>query len=168
MRSRIGIGLVVVLASLGASVVGASPQDKDFETLKSLQGEWVSVGEDGKAAEEVTSVWQVTAAGSAVVETLFPGTDHEMMTVYTRDGDDIVLTHYCVAGNAPRMRARASGSGRLDFNCEGGAGLASENDDHMHHATFEWVDDGHIRAEWTMLQDGKSGHTAKFDLVRRR
>ena len=46
---------------------------------------------------------RTTGGGSAVTETLFPGTAHEMMSVYHMDGDDLVLTHYCAGGNQPRM-----------------------------------------------------------------
>jgi hypothetical protein len=169
MRARDGLTVWIALTLVAWGAAAAtSPVELDFDALKSLEGEWVRLGDDGEATDEVTSRWEITAAGTAVVETLFPGTEKEMVTVYHRDGDDLVLTHYCIAGNAPRMRAKPAGAGRLEFRCEGGANLASEHEDHMHSAVLEWVDDDHIRAEWVMLEDGKPGHTAKFDLVRRR
>ena len=57
---------------------------------------------------DLVARYAVTAAGSAVVETVFPGTEHEMVTVYHADGSDLVLTHYCMEGNQPRMRAKAA------------------------------------------------------------
>ena len=38
----------------------------------------------------------------------FPGTGHAMTTVYHLDGRDLVLTHYCMGGNQPRMRAKTT------------------------------------------------------------
>ena len=61
-----------------------------LDTMKKLVGEWVMVGKDGKPTDQVASSMRVTANGSAVVETLFPGTPHEMLSVYFMDGDDLV------------------------------------------------------------------------------
>lgn len=153
--------IAAVLCATGTTPAAA----RDFVALRALAGEWTRVDGDG---EQVVSGWRVTAAGTAVIETLFPGTDREMVTVYHPDGEDLVLTHYCIAGNAPRMRARPSGTDRLEFRCEGGANLSSEKDAHMHHAVIEWVDEDHIRARWVMHENGTAAHTANFDLVRRR
>ena len=37
------------------------------------------------------------------LETEFPGTEHEMVTVITQDGADLALTHYCMLGNQPQQ-----------------------------------------------------------------
>ena len=83
-----------------------------FDRLKSLEGTWTgrSGWDEGadKGAGEVTVIYKVTAAGSAVQETLFPGTPHEMVTMYHMDGADLMLTHYCAAGNQPRMKLEPS------------------------------------------------------------
>src|SRR5579883_3440161 len=75
-----------------------------FESLKKLAGDWVQIGKDGKPAGPVVSSIRVTSAGTAVEETLFPGTAHEMVTMYHLDGGELVLTHYCALGNQPHMR----------------------------------------------------------------
>ena len=74
-----------------------STQDKrgpSWNSLKSLAGTWVQAGKDGKPSDKVVSTYRVTAAGSAIVEVLFPGSEQEMVTVYHQDGDDLLLTHY--------------------------------------------------------------------------
>lgn len=160
------IGLGVVIAMFSTVVVAA---DLGLEDLKALEGDWARVGQGGAAAEEVTSSWRVTAAGTAIVETLFPGSDHEMVTVYHRDDDRLMLTHYCAGGNQPRMReVAASGPSRLEFDCAGGTGMVSEDDAHMHHLSIEWLDADHIRTTWTSHANGAVDHVAKFDLVRMR
>ena len=100
------VGLILAGFLAGGGVDGKAA----LERLKTLAGTWRGhvVTEDGPPA---TVVYSVTAAGTAVTEALFPGTSHEMLTVYHLEGDDLVLTHYCAMGNQPRMKlARAAGT----------------------------------------------------------
>src|ERR1700722_13088585 len=76
-----------------------------LDKLKKLTGTWVEADKDGKPTDKVVSVIKVTASGSAVTETLFPGQPMEMVSVYHKDGADLVMTHYCALGNQPRMKA---------------------------------------------------------------
>ena len=111
--------------------------------------------------------YRVTAAGTTVVETLFEGTPHEMVTMYTVDGGRVALTHYCAAGNQPRMRARAGGGpGRLVFEFAGGTGFDPRRDAHMHDATLTFVDADHLHAEWTSWERGRPAGVAVFELTR--
>src|SRR5439155_8435497 len=92
-----------------------------LEKLKKLSGTWVATDKDGKPTSEVVSVFRVTSAGSAVHETIFPGTDHEMVSVYHLDGKDLVMTHYCALGNQPRMKLDAkSQPNQLVFHSRAG------------------------------------------------
>ena len=51
-----------------------------------------------------------------LVETIFPGSEHEMITVIHPDGDDLALTHYCMLGNQPQMKAAGKGEGnKVEF-----------------------------------------------------
>ena len=76
----------------------------------------------------VVSVIRITAGGSAVHETLFPGQPHEMISLYTAEGSDLVLTHFCVLGNQPRMKADSKAAGnQLAFKFAGGANLDQTN-----------------------------------------
>jgi len=71
-----------------------SPANTGFERIKALSGEWEASqapGDHGHHGGTVT--YKVTAGGSAVLETLFGGTDHEMVTLYYMEGDDLALTH---------------------------------------------------------------------------
>ncbi len=139
-----------------------------LDVIKKLSGDWVEVGPDGKPTGKVISTFHVTAGGSAVEETLFAGTPHEMITLYHMNGDDLVLTHYCVAGNQPMMKAeKQTDPNKLVFSCAGGTNMKSENDEHMHHATIVWKDADHIHSEWAEFKDGKNTMTASFDLARK-
>jgi len=80
-----------------------------FEKLKSLAGTWdaTMLKPDG---EKTTVEYRVTADGSVVMETMFVGTPHEMINMYTVDGDALLATHYCSAGNQPTLRFNAGKS----------------------------------------------------------
>ena len=151
-----------------AAVTGKPSEPSKLDPIKKLAGDWVEIGKDGKSTGKVVSTYRVTAGGSAVEEVLFAGTPHEMITLYHLDGDDLVLTHYCVAGNQPRMKAeKQTDPARLVFNCDGGTNMTSENDEHMHHATLVFKDENHIQAEWLEYKDGKQVMVAAMDLARK-
>ena len=139
-----------------------------LESISKLVGDWLKVDEDGKLTDEIVTSFRTTASGTAVVETLFPGTDHEMMTVYHQDGKDLVLTHYCAMGNQPRMKADSSSTDRkITFKCTGGSNMASENDAHMHEGRLTWLSEDRMKIEWLKFEEGKHTYTAEFKLARK-
>ncbi|MBI3461895.1 MAG: hypothetical protein HY000_02385, partial [Planctomycetes bacterium] len=134
-------------------------------------GEWSGkakhVGEEGDESFDAAISYRVTSAGSTVMETLFAGTEHEMVTMYHRHGNDLILTHYCAAGNQPRMKLEPNDDPKkLVFKFLDGTNLDSAKDMHMHEAVIEIVNDDHIRTAWTSYNKGKPSGTAKFDLKR--
>ncbi len=140
-----------------------------LETLKGLVGTWVQVGADGEPSEKVISTYRLTAAGSAVVEVLFPGVEHEMVTVYYQDGDDLMLTHYCSAKNQPRMKRVAGDDPNvLVFEFVDATNMQSPDDHHMRGSTIKVLGLDHIEIEWRAFQKGESVGKVNFDLVRRR
>jgi hypothetical protein len=118
---------------------------KMFDRIKSLAGEWEIVGGDDDQKGKTAVSYRVTAGGSAVVEVFFPGSDMEMVSVYHRDGKELVMTHYCIAGNQPRMRARASDDpARLVFEFVGGSNPDPAKDSHIHGAVIQLIDGDRI------------------------
>jgi hypothetical protein len=121
------------------------PTNSGLEKMKKLAGTWLAADKDGKPTDQVVSIIKVTAGGSVVHETLFPGQPQEMVSVYTVDGKDLVMTHYCVLGNQPRMKADPkSPDNQISFQFAGGSNLDPKTDKHMHAATLTIVDDSHI------------------------
>jgi hypothetical protein len=142
-----------------------------LERLKKLSGTWVAADEDGKPTDQVMSVFKVTAAGSAIQETIFPGQPQEMMSVYHQDGADLLLTHYCALGNQPRMKADpASPSNQIRFKFAGGTNLDPAKDMHMHEGTLTFVDDDHIEFSGVAWSGGKpaENHCGTTKLVRKK
>ncbi|TAK41216.1 MAG: hypothetical protein EPO29_08365 [Betaproteobacteria bacterium] len=167
-KARIAVG-AALLALLPFSTQAQQPAASAFERLKGLAGEWIDSDGAFGMKDQVAVTYRVTGAGSAVVETLFAGTPHEMVTVYHRDGSDLVLTHYCAAGNQPRMRARAIEGNRVTFRFDGGSNLDAAKDGHMHDGWIEFISDSELRAQWNGWSKGKpSEHSPRFQLTRKR
>jgi hypothetical protein len=121
------------------------PSNAGLEKMKKLAGTWLIADKDGKPTDQVASIIKVTAGGSAVQETLFPGQPHEMISVYTVDGPDLIMTHYCVLGNQPRMKADPNSSAnQIVFQFAGGTNLDPKKDKHMHEGTLTILDDDHL------------------------
>ena len=139
-----------------------------LELIKKLSGDWSGKASHGDGQVDSKVTYRVTSAGSAVMETLFCGTDHEMITMYHADGDGLVLTHYCAVGNQPRMKAIPSNDPKkIEFKFLDGTNLDAAKDMHMHELTIEFLDDDHIKSEWVMFVAGKAmNNKAKFDLHR--
>jgi hypothetical protein len=151
------LAIAVIWLGLGATTFAADKQatnaDAAFAKLKTLVGTWEAETERGKAV----STYELVANGTALVEHVSVPGDNEMLTVYHLDGDHLVLTHYCSAGNQPRMQAKAydPAAGQLVFDFTGGGNLSDHNAGHMHSAVVKFVNDKEYTADWTFQQEGK-------------
>src|SRR5437016_3205353 len=166
--------LALQLAAYGDDKTGTQPPrptNSGLETMKKLAGTWLAADKDGQPTDQVVSVIKVTAAGSAVHETLFPGKPHEMISVYYRDGQDLVMTHYCALGNQPRMKADPnSPANQIHFQFAGGSNLDPAKDMHMHEGTLTFIDEDHIEFSGVAWAGGKpaEGHGCGMKLVRKK
>lgn len=144
------------------SAAAATLAAQRFEKLKTLEGAWVQADGDGGTQLE----YEVTANGSALVETVFPGQPSEMVSVYTLDSGRLVMTHYCAMGNQPYMVAAESGvADVIRFECERAGNTNSHADPHMHLGVFT-IGEETLKTEWTLYADLTPGMTVGFDLVR--
>jgi hypothetical protein len=153
--------------TLGVPAAEAPTPAEAFGRLKALAGDWQGtiLATNGPA----TAVnYRLTAGGRTVMETLFGGTGHEMVSMYHLDGADLVLTHYCAMGNQPRMRYAPGRSApdRLMFEFAGGTNLPPAEDVHMHEGWIRWAATNRIEAAWTLHGEGKPLGTNAFFLVR--
>jgi hypothetical protein len=142
--------LALRLAAYGDDKAGKlpPPTNPELETMKKLAGTWLAADENGRPTDQVVSIIKVTAGGSVVHETLFPGQPQEMVSIYSVDGPDLVMTHYCVLGNQPRMKAdKNSSANQIHFGFAGGSNLDPAKDKHMHEATLTVVDADHIEVK---------------------
>ena len=149
-----------------ANVIAGS--DDVMSKLTALEGEWTLLDENGSDTGVVGAVFKPTANGSAVREVMMPGSDHEMLNVYHADGDRVLMTHYCAAGNQPRLTIVPAGDDRLELRFESVTNLAHEDANHMHQADFQWHGPNRLTTYWYSKRDGKVSEEATvIDLARK-
>lgn len=139
-----------------------------FDRMKKLAGAWTATTAEGK---QVRVTYEVIANGSALIERESGeafGNGSSMETVYHLDGDQLVLEHYCMAGNQPRMRASGYNpqTGELKFDFVSAGNLKSPNDGHMHNASFKFISNDQFASEWTFFKDGKAQFSEKIQYKR--
>ena len=139
-----------------------------FEKLKSLAGTWT--GPIGKADGPKGVIrYDVVSGGSVVMEVLFPGQPHEMRSMYSLDKGELILTHYCSAGNQPHMKMSkaASTADRIVFDFDGGTNFDVNKDMHIHSGEITFLPDGKLEANWNAWSGGKpQGSNHFFALTR--
>lgn len=158
---RTSIAIAFAALSFAVPSWAAGP---DFDTLKKLAGDYqISLG--GKVIGNAN--YRVTSAGSAVVETIFAGAPHEMVTVYTRDGDRIAVTHYCAGNNQPHLISKAAEGNKLAFDFVSVSNLKSPDDDHMHSLQLTFDGPDQVTHEWQDYAKGKPAGMKVFTLKRK-
>jgi hypothetical protein len=133
--------------------------------LASLAGQWSGV-HDGTA---ITLTYTLTADGSALMEEFRPAGNPVMITMFSVDGDHLVATHYCSAGNQPQMATAAitePGSGVLAFSLVRITGMKTPEDWHNTGLEVHLEDKHHLLQRWTWEYQGKTGKT-EFQFTRK-
>jgi hypothetical protein len=138
-------GVLLVAAFLLASpmmVAGAGDVDSRaaFERLKRLVGTWDATEKSNPRFNDAVT-YSMTGGGNVLMEHFQSPTSAmgHMLTAYHLDVDRLVLTHFCGAGNQPRMRVKAF-------------------DDGGRHIAFEIYD-------ITNLADPQAYHSTSVDVV---
>ena len=149
---------IIILSILLCGIIGAAAAGSDFHRMKALDGEWDATSSEGKT--RIT--YRLISNGTALMETIV---NENMVTVYHPDGGAILMTHYCAAGNQPRMRAQPSRSDSIAFEYVDAANIKSSAEGHMQRLVIKFQDADHVIEEWTWKQDGKET-TSTFHLQR--
>jgi len=163
----------VAFAQSGAQKpVAQSDAQKSFDKLKILAGSWeghlTTVPQQAEVEGKYALVsLRVTSMGNALLhETKIEGRSDDPITMLYLDGNRLLLTHYCDAGNRPRMVAKAAPEGKtVEFNFLDVVG--STRYGNMHDAVFTEIDVNHHTEVWTWMDpEGKPVHV-RFDLQRK-
>ena len=166
MKSSLLVFVMVILAVAGMRVAAASADAPDaFDRIKSLSGDW-----EGKGAMGPFQVsYKVVSNGAAVMESMNAGGHDNMVTMYYRDGSSIMLTHFCMADNQPRMKSgnTIGADNTLRFAFVDASNIASPATGHMHELVLGMPDEQHVTEEWTWMENGKP-KVEKFILERKR
>lgn len=155
--------VVFTSASLPARADSAAAGEA-FRKIQDLVGTWEGRDERGTA---VKSEFVSVASNTAVMENLSMSGMEEMVTLYSRDIDSIVLVHYCPTNNQPRMRAvpTANPVKRLVFAFTGAGNLPSFSIGHEQRLVLQFTDEDHIIERWTWRKSGKDTEMV-FNLAR--
>lgn len=161
----LGPALFLIASPPFAQMKAPAALNPAFEQLKSLTGEWV--GAEGSGIS-VKVTYQVVSAGSVVMERIQPKGEPEMITMYTLEGDRILLTHYCSAGNQPVMQTApvSAATGKLEFSFVRLGGAKSPEEGHMVGLSLDLASKDRLVQSWTYLDKGKA-HTETFTLARK-
>ncbi len=139
-----------------------------FELVKTLVGTWQGSKQTLDGQETITVEYALTARGTAVIERIFPGTPREMVSLYTQDGHQMVMTHFCLLGNQPRLKTSSPVmENSITMSYIDGTGMHSMQDKHMHELTLTIIDSRHINHEWTVFENGREQVTHTFAFARR-
>lgn len=142
-----------------------------FEKLKALAGSWVGELSMNSSSDEFNGrlaqfSLRVTSRGNALVHELsLSGIPDHPVTVFYVEGDRLIATHYCDAGNRPRFVGTMSPDGtRLEFEFLDLSG--GEEFGHMHNIVFTFGDENRHTEEWTYMMPGDNPARGRFELQR--
>ena len=158
------VGLSMAYGSEGSTAPYSG--SKGFERMKELVGAWEGTANMSKEGAKVRIEYRLSSGGSSVVETLFPGTPHEMVSVYFDNKGQLTMTHYCALRNQPRMKLQKADAQNMSFMFVGGTNIDSKKDTYMRSLTITFVDKNHIIEKWTSFEGGKEKEVSVFELSR--
>src|SRR5580693_7538634 len=148
----------ILLAALTFCARAAdTPSNTDtFDRMIALAGEWeADLPGFGKMSDSI----RLVSNGKAIEETLGTASDNEV-SLYTRDGNRIVLTHFCALtpdGHQVRLvtGALAGVQGRIVFAFHDAMNLHSRSAPHMRQVIMTFTDSAHFSEKWTKTENGK-------------
>jgi hypothetical protein len=174
MAARFLIALFMVAlvsAPAGAQALAPARARAAFDLLKQLAGEW-----DARSTQQWEGVhtMEIIAGGTAILSSSkigpHPGANERMATLFHMDGNRLMVTHYCVAGNQPRLVATSISEDNrtIEFTFLDGTNMASRDTGHMDRAIFTIESGDRYRSRWTFFQRGQERWMEDIVSTRRR
>src|SRR5580658_9614588 len=145
MRKLVALLLFAYFADLAAA------QTPDaFDHLRSLAGEWHA---DLPGFGAMTTLIRTVSNGEAIEETLGTTTDN-VISIYTRDGSKLLVTHFCALTPDGHIARLATGPltgspKQIEFTFVGASNLHSQTAPHMRQLVIEFTDADHFTEKWT-------------------
>src|SRR5215831_2985513 len=100
------MGFAIALALAAASAASGDAAEA-FQRMKRLEGSWKGsfTWTPGGRSGPMDASYRVSGNGTALIEDLLSDGKPIMTTAYHLDGGDLRMTHFCGAGNQPRLKA---------------------------------------------------------------
>ncbi|HTL11315.1 MAG TPA: hypothetical protein VL588_02425 [Bdellovibrionota bacterium] len=168
LATAVALSLTLSISAFGGDE-HAMPMPKSnpkFDQLKQLVGTWEGKTKMGDKETTVKATYELTSGGSAILERLFAGTDHEMVSVYHADGSSVAMTHYCMLGNHPTMKLKKSDDHSMAFEMSGKDGIHQSGEMHMHALNISWNNPTHMTEEWVSYNQGKKQDSKMFEFIK--
>ena len=156
---------LIVILGLATGVFAQTDAQKAFNRIKSLPGTWEQKTSDGRTLQVN---FKVVSGGSAVMSEIMGVGPEDMISMFHMDGPEkLLMTHYCGAGNQPRMQATVSPDGKtITFTYFDATNLSAPDAGHMEKMVLTLVDENHHTEDWTFADHGKQMKES-FDLRRK-
>ena len=155
--------LTLVLLLFSTAALAQSAAQQSFEQLKTLAGSWEGTFE-GKALHVSM---RVTSSGNALMHEMKSAGPDDPITMFHLDGERLLLTHYCDAGNQPHMAATISPDGKtIVFDFLEATNLLPSQHGHMQRVTFTFIDADHHTEKWEFAMAGGKQMGGVLDLKR--
>lgn len=155
---------MTVMIALCSTQVRAQHQAVDsraaMERLKSLAGKWEARDKDRAGGRSSSVTYMMTGRGTVLVEDA-----GGMMTNYHVDKDQLVLTHYCGAGNQPRMRIKTADANHIYFEMYDITNLASPQAYHSTSLDVKFLGNDRVDLVYGGITDGRPS-SQTFQLTR--
>jgi hypothetical protein len=162
MKAR-GLSLLLVVLLISTAALAQSAAQKSFDQLKALAGSW----EGSMDGQQLQVSLRVTSKGNAILHEMKGAGPDDPITMLHLDGERLLLTHYCDAGNQPRMVATISPDGKsIVFDFVDATNLLSSQMGHMQRVTFTFIDPDHHTEKWEFAMAGGKQMGGLLDLKR--
>jgi hypothetical protein len=160
---RTVLPMFMLLAATAA--LSQTAAQKSFDQLKTLTGSWEGKNVQGKP---VRVSFRDTAGGSALMSEIQGHGQENMISMIHLDGANrLMMTHYCGAGNQPRMAATTSSDSKtITFDFFDGTNIATPEAGHMQRVVFTIIDPNHHTEDWTFAAGQGKEMKEFFDLKR--
>jgi hypothetical protein len=166
------------VASQNAAAAKPKPElteaQKAFAKLKTVEGVWEAIPKvnDQQAADifkgvPMTVTMRVTSRGNAFLHDMkHPNIPDNPITMFYMQDKELWLTHFCDAGNRPRMTGKVSSDGkRLEYDFIDITGPTKYG--HMKRAVITFGDENNHTQEWTFQLPDKEV-LVRLDLTRKK
>lgn len=157
-KNRIYFAILCCLIQVTS--LASSKADVAFELFQSLKGSWEIQSEGKKLSIEMT--YDIGSRDSIITEQF-----GKELSVFYKEGDKLLMTHYCNVGNQPHLKLKDSKKADyFEFETVDVANLIKPEDAYVQKIIYKVIDKKHIDLE-LVWQIGKKQESEKYKLTRK-
>lgn len=153
-----------VLTIMSVSVL-AQADDTKFPGLQDIVGVWKLTEPASEQEKNFRLNYHFISRDSALVEVYGDPAKQTTETIFHRDGEKLLATHYCARGNQPRLKASKLGSKNIEFTFQDITNLKNKNDPYMVRMKYTFIDKDHFQKEEVYLVGGRE-ESSTMSLIR--